>query len=108
VTTAPWPTELRAHDGGRWLRVSFDDGVVADLAASDLRRRSPSAEGRGHGMHAPQRPEGRYDAVTIRALAPVGRYAVRISFDDGHDTGLFTWGLLRRLAEEVTAPPSPD
>jgi len=98
VTQTPWPTELRAHDGGRWLRVSFDDGVTAELAASELRRRSPSAEGRGHGAHAPQRAEGLYDHVTIVELAPVGRYAVRIRFDDGHDTGLFTWALLRRLA----------
>jgi len=98
VTPAPWPTELRAHDGGRRLKISFDDGITADLPASELRRRSPSAEGRGHGAHAPQRAEGLYDHVTIVALSPVGRYAVRICFDDGHDTGLFTWALLRRLA----------
>ena len=98
MTLAPWPTELRAHANGRQLKVSFDDGVTADLAASDLRRRSPSAEGRGHGAHAPQRAEGLYAHVAIVGLAPVGRYAVRIRFDDGHDTGLFTWALLRRRA----------
>ena len=102
MTSAPGPTELRAHDGGRRLRISFDDGVTAELMASELRRRSPSAEGRGHGAHAPPRAEGLHDHVTIVELAPVGRYAVRIRFDDGHDTGLFTWALLHRLA---TADP---
>ena len=103
MTSTPWPTELRAHDGGRRLTVSFDDGVTAELPAGDLRRRSPSAEGRGHGAYAPQRPDGVHDGATIVALTPVGRYAVRITFDDGHDTGLFTWALLRRMAETAQA-----
>ena len=70
MTLAPWPTELRAHANGRQLKVSFDDGITADLSASELRRRSPSAEGRGHGAHAPQRAEGLYDHVAIVGLAP--------------------------------------
>ncbi len=97
---SPWPTELRAHGGGRFLAVTFDTGAAFELPAAELRRRSPSAEGRGHGADAPQRPAEPYANVRIVAMSPVGRYAVRIDFDDGHDTGLFTWSLLLEIGKD--------
>jgi DUF971 family protein len=95
-----WPTELKVTDGGRGLRISFDDGQVLEAAASELRRLSPSAEGRGHGPDAPPRTDD-YSAARIVSMSPVGRYAVRIGFADGHDSGLFTWPLLRQLAQSA-------
>ena len=95
-----WPTELRATDQGRVLRVSFRGGEQFELAAADLRRFSPSAEGRGHGRMAPERPAEPYAAVRIAKMSPVGRYAVRITFDDGHDTGLYTWAMLLELGRK--------
>ena len=97
MSQAPWPTELRALDGGARLRVTFDSGEQFTLAAADLRRLSPSAEGRGHGPRAEERSRSAHQAVRIVEMKPVGRYAVRIIFDDGHDTGLFTWTYLREL-----------
>lgn len=98
MTAQPWPRELRALDGGRILAITFETGERVELAASDLRRLSPSAEGRGHGPAAPLRPTGQFDDATIVTLAPIGRYAVRIGFADGHDTGLFTWVMLYGLS----------
>ena len=98
MTSSPWPKEIRAVEGGRFLAIAFDTGEQALLAASDLRRESPSAEGRGHGPSAPPRPCEPFENARIVSLDPVGRYAVRIGFADGHDTGLFTWTLLHSLA----------
>jgi len=98
--TTPWPVELRATGGGQTLVVAFDTGERFEIAASKLRQRSPSAEGRGHGANAPQRPDA-YAHVRIVSMTPIGRYAARIAFDDGHDTGLFTWALLLALGQET-------
>lgn len=99
MTNAPWPTELRVLDEGRRLAITFDNGVRYDLPAAELRRRSPSAEGRGHGPAAPERKAEPHATARILDLSPIGRYAVRLAFDDGHDTGLFTWALLAEIGE---------
>lgn len=98
MTSSRWPRELRAVEEGRILAITFDTGEQARLTASDLRRESPSAEGRGHGPSAPPRPSEPFEDARIVSLDPVGRYAVRIGFADGHDTGLFTWALLSDLS----------
>jgi DUF971 family protein len=97
--TAQWPIEIRLRKDRRTLVVAFDDGVVADLPAELLRVMSPSAEVQGHS------PEERVTVgwkrnVKIRDLRPVGSYAVRIVFDDGHDTGLYSWSYLETLAKD--------
>ena len=97
--STPWPTELRLNPAKTLLTVSFDNGERYELPAEYLRVESPSAEVQGHG------PEGRHTVpgkrhVKISALEPVGHYAVRIIFDDMHDTGLYTWTYLRELGEE--------
>ena len=82
-----WPTELRLDGAKTTLTVSFDNGERFALAAEYLRVESPSAEVQGHGPDQKQIVGGK-EKVTITALEPVGNYAVRILFDDGHDTGL--------------------
>jgi DUF971 family protein len=89
-TPDPWPSELRVQDSGRLLKVTFDDGVVGSVSSERLREASPSADKKRIAL-----PGGR--VVAIVAIEQVGNYAVRISFDDGHDTGIFTWKLLRAL-----------
>lgn len=95
----PWPEELRLGDGGGELRVSFDSGEAFALSAEYLRVESPSAEVKGHGPGQEQLVWGKRK-VKIRKLEPVGTYAVRIIFDDGHSTGLFTWPYLLKLGRE--------
>ena len=85
-----WPTDITATEKGRILEVAFDDGDVVRLTAERLRVESPSAEVQGHS------PEQKR---TIVGLEPVGNYAVKIVFSDGHDTGLYTWEYLRELAK---------
>lgn len=95
----PWPEELRLAEGGQELRVRFDSGEAFALAAEYLRVESPSAEVKGHGPGQEQLVWGKRK-VKIRTLEPVGTYAVRIIFDDGHSTGLFTWPYLLKLGRE--------
>ena len=94
-----WPSELRVAEGGRVLRVLFDDGQAFDLPAEYLRVMSPSAEVQGHGP-SERKVVGRKRQVAIAAAEPVGHYAVKLRFSDGHDTGLFTWTYLFRLGAE--------
>ena len=98
---SPWPTELRLNPGRDTLSVSFDNGESFVLAAEYLRVESPSAEVRGHG--GPKQILRGKEKVKITALEPVGNYAVRILFDDGHDTGLFSWDYLYELGREHEA-----
>ena len=91
-----WPSELRVNPAGDRLTVRFDDGTQLRLAAEKLRVESPSAEVRGHGGTRPPRLTGK-QKVKIITLEPVGNYAVRIVFDDGHDTGLYSWTYLKQL-----------
>jgi DUF971 family protein len=84
-------------DRGRILEVAFDDGQVIRLTAQKLRVESPSAEVKGHSPGQRRIVTGK-ENVAIVGLEPVGNYAVKIVFDDGHDTGLYTWAYLRKLA----------
>jgi DUF971 family protein len=91
-----WPTELRLDPGKETLTVSFEGGERFALAAEYLRVESPSAEVKGHGPNQRQTVPGKR-RVKIAGLEPVGNYAVRILFDDGHDSGLYTWDYLHEL-----------
>lgn len=91
-----WPTELKVSKDRRLLTVSFNDGTAVSLPAEMLRVLSPSAEVQGHGPGQKVTVPGKRH-VAIRAMVPTGNYAVRIAFDDGHDTGIFTWVYLREL-----------
>jgi DUF971 family protein len=97
-----WPTELRLAPDKRTLAVSFDDGAAFRIPAELLRVESPSAEVQGHSAAQKRLVAGKR-AVRVLAIETVGSYAVRLRFDDGHDTGIFTWNYLRRLGEETTA-----
>ena len=90
------PEEIRLTGKGRNLRVTFVDGCVFDLSAEYLRVHSPSAEVQGHSA-AERRTIGGKLHVCIRDILPVGHYAVRLVFDDGHDSGLYTWNYLHGL-----------
>jgi DUF971 family protein len=92
-----WPTDITAMEKGRVLEVTFDDGQVIRLTAEKLRVESPSAEVQGHSPSQKRTVTGK-ENVAIVAIEPVGNYAIKIVFDDGHDTGLFTWDYLRKLA----------
>ena len=93
-----WPTELRYVRAARMLEVDFDDGVTLRLPAELLRVESPSAEVRGHGAAQKQIVPSKRE-VGIARIEPVGNYAARIVFDDGHDSGLYTWRYLREIGE---------
>jgi DUF971 family protein len=95
---APWPAELRLNAAKDILTIRFDNGEAFELAAEYLRVESPSAEVQGHGPIERTFVPGKRH-VKVKALEPVGHYAVRIIFDDGHDSGLFTWAYLRELGQ---------
>ena len=97
-----WPEEVRLSKDKKTLSVRFDDGAVYELAAEYLRVESPSAEVQGHGPDQKTVVAGKR-LVGISDIEPVGNYAVRIIFDDGHDTGIFTWEYLYRLGAEQDA-----
>jgi DUF971 family protein len=98
----PWPTELRLNSDKTRLTALFDSGERFILPAEYLRVESPSAEVQGHGAGQKKIVTGK-EQIKITALEPVGNYAVRISFDDGHDTGLFSWDYLHELGREQRA-----
>ena len=93
------PTEIRARSNSRLLVVSFADGRTFELPFEYLRTHSPSAEVKGHGPGQETLVLGKQN-VGVKAVEQVGQYAVRIVFDDGHDTGLFSWRYLRELGEQ--------
>jgi len=95
------PTELRVSKDRRLLTVSFPGGRY-ELPAEMLRVLSPSAEVQGHSAEQRVTVPGKHN-VAISKVEPVGNYAVRIVFDDFHDTGIFTWNYLRELGEEKSA-----
>jgi DUF971 family protein len=97
----PTPTEIRLKKASRTLVVSFDDGSEFQLSCEYLRVHSPSAEVKGHGPGQETLQTGK-EEVGISAIEPVGHYAVRLIFDDGHDTGLFTWQYLHELGTNMT------
>jgi DUF971 family protein len=94
--TTHWPVEIKLKKAERVLEVAFDDGKQFQLSAEYLRVESPSAEVQGHGPSQRQIVPG-CRGIAIEALEPVGNYALRIRFDDGHDTGIFTWSYLYEL-----------
>ena len=102
METAPRPTDLILHQASHVLEVAFEDGRRYRLPCEYLRVESPSAEVQGHGPGQKVLVAGKRD-VNIRAIEPVGHYAVLLRFDDGHDTGLFSWRLLAQLGEEYDA-----
>jgi DUF971 family protein len=91
-----WPTELKVSDRGRLLEITFDDGQHYELSAEFLRVMSPSAEVQGHSP-SERRTVGGKRNVTILGVDRIGSYAVRLSFGDGHATGIYTWDYLRDL-----------
>jgi DUF971 family protein len=94
-----WPLELKLKQAEKRLEITFDDGSHFSLPAEYLRVESPSAEVQGHGPSQKTLVAGRA-GVGILRLEPVGNYAVRIVFDDLHDTGLFSWAYLYELGRE--------
>lgn len=98
TTSEPWPTEIRLKHDRRTLVVTFDDGVAHELPAEMLRVLSPSAEVQGHSPEQRKTVGGKRN-VGIVTVEPVGNYAVRLVFDDGHDTGLFSWAYLRKVGD---------
>ena len=98
----PTPTEIRLRRAERVLEVVFDDGSRFSLPAEYLRVASPSAEVQGHAPGQRKVVPGKR-GVAITAVEPVGRYAVRLVFDDGHDTGLYSWDVLHALGREQPA-----
>src|SRR5712691_12822518 len=98
----PWPTEIKVDKDRRLLEVTCDNGARFELSAELLRVLSPSAEVQGHSPEQRVTVPGKQE-VRIARVEPVGNYAVRIVFDDGHDTGLYTWEYLRELGEHRDA-----
>jgi DUF971 family protein len=98
----PVATEIRVRRATKILEVNFNDGHAAKLPAEYLRVESPSAEVQGHAPDQKILVAGKKD-VNINQVEPVGNYAVRIRFSDGHDTGIFTWVYLHELSAEYTA-----
>ena len=96
MTKRPRPTEIKLHKQSRVLEVSFQDGSRFNLDCEYLRVYSPSAEVKGHGPGQEVLQYGK-ERVNIWAIEPVGNYAVVLKFDDGHDTGIYSWDLLYEL-----------
>lgn len=96
------PTELRVSKDRKLLTVSFPDHEPFALPAEFLRVLSPSAEVQGHSPEQRVTVPGKRNVV-IQKIEPVGNYAVRITFDDSHDTGIFTWDYLHRMGHEKDA-----
>ncbi|HEY8520262.1 MAG TPA: DUF971 domain-containing protein [Gammaproteobacteria bacterium] len=96
------PIEIKLHKRSRELEIEFADGVRGRLSAEYLRVHSPSAEVKGHGGGEGVLVAGKKD-VGIERIEPVGHYAVRLVFDDGHNTGLYTWPILYDLCRHHDA-----
>jgi DUF971 family protein len=94
------PTEIKLRKDSRLLVVTFDDGASFDYTFEYLRVHSPSAEVQGHGPGQGRLQKGK-ENVDITAIDPIGNYAVRLVFDDGHDTGLYSWTTLRDLGDNM-------
>lgn len=102
MTLLPRPVEIRIRRAARRLEVDFDDGADVSLPAELLRVESPSAAVQGHSPDQKQIVPGKRE-VGIAAVEPIGHYAVRIRFTDGHDTGIYSWALLHRMGHEQAA-----
>lgn len=98
----PHPTDIKLHRMSKMLEISFDDGARFKLPCEYLRVYSPSAEVRGHGPGQEVLQVGK-ENVNITAIEPVGYYAVKLYFDDGHNSGIYSWDWLYRLGAEQEA-----
>lgn len=98
----PRPTEIRVRRASRRLELDFDDGTSVSLPAEHLRVESPSAAVQGHTPDQKRTVAGKR-GVGFAAVEPIGHYAVRIRFDDGHDTGIYTWAWLHELGRDQAA-----
>jgi DUF971 family protein len=101
--TTPWPAALRVRRAARVLEIDFDDGSTFTLNAALLRAMTPSAAERGHGSSTDQPIARDFTDVRLLGAVPVGAYAVRLVFDDGHDSGLYTWTALHRIGTNASA-----
>jgi DUF971 family protein len=97
-----WPTELRLGKDKRALVIAFEDGVSYTLSAEYLRVMSPSAEVQGHSPDQRKTVGGKQEVMILNVI-PVGNYAVRLTFDDMHSTGIFGWEYLDKLGREHEA-----
>jgi DUF971 family protein len=95
---SPIPTEIKLHQKSRFMEIAFDNGKSFNLSYELLRVYSPSAEVRGHGPGQEVLQTGKQQ-IDIKALEPVGSYAVQPVFSDGHDTGIYSWDYLYELGE---------
>ena len=102
LKTGAYPTDIKLQKRSRRLLVQFSDGVLFSLTAEYLRVHSPSAEVQGHGADEPILVVDK-EGVNIERIEAIGRYAVRLIFDDGHDTGLYTWPILYELGSRYEA-----
>jgi len=93
------PTAITYHSNAKTLEIEFDDGITATLTAEALRVFSPSAEVRGHSPEQSVLQTGKKQ-VGIDKIEAIGNYAIRIMFDDGHDTGIYSWEYLRELYDQ--------
>lgn len=100
--SSPRPIDIRLHQSSRLLEVHFDNGTECMLSCEFLRVYSPSAEVRGHGHGQEVLQTGKED-VNIVGIEPVGNYAIKLVFSDGHDTGLYSWDYLYDLASRYEA-----
>lgn len=96
----PWPLEIKVRRDRRALDVRFDNGDRFELPAELLRVMTPAADERGHGGFSLKPLAIAKPQVGVADIHPVGRYAIRIAFDDGHDTGLYTWEALHRIGRD--------
>lgn len=94
---SPYPTEIKLHSQSCLLELVFSTGERFELSCEFLRTHSPSAEVRGHGVGQERLQSGKRD-VTITQIEPVGSYAVKLVFSDGHDSGIYSWDCLYELA----------
>ncbi|MEQ1837404.1 MAG: DUF971 domain-containing protein [Candidatus Nitrotoga sp.] len=94
----PSPTEITLHQQSKLLEITYEDGVNYRLPFEFLRVHSPSAEVRGHGKGNEKLQFGKRQ-VNLLSVHPVGSYALKLSFDDGHNTGLYTWEFLYDLGK---------
>jgi DUF971 family protein len=96
MSDKPHPVDIKVHQQSRLLDITFDDGTAFSLPCEYLRVYSPSAETRGHSPATAKLEKGK-EEVTITQIEPVGQYAVKIHFDDGHNSGLYDWQYLYNL-----------
>ena len=98
----PRPIDIRLHQASKLLEIKFDNNTECMLSCEFLRVHSPSAEVRGHGTGQETLQLGK-ELVNIAAIEPIGNYAVKLVFDDGHDTGLYSWDYLYYLGQNYEA-----